>query len=76
MYQKMNVTLRSKIGAEILILAKTFQAGRAPSIRLFVVALEHFVGLRNLAGAPVQVFGHFVTSVVGFYFWLRGFVTM
>ena len=27
----MNVTLRSRIGAEILILAKTFQAGRAPS---------------------------------------------
>ena len=28
---KDHVTLRSKIGAEILILAKTFQAGRAPS---------------------------------------------
>ena len=26
-----HVTLRSQIGAEILILAKTFQAGRAPS---------------------------------------------
>jgi hypothetical protein len=26
-----HVTLRSKIGAEILFLAKTFQAGRAPS---------------------------------------------
>ncbi|NLH20541.1 MAG: hypothetical protein GX462_10835 [Thermotogaceae bacterium] len=27
----MNVTLRSKIGAEILVFAKSFQSGRAPS---------------------------------------------
>ncbi len=31
MHQKMNVTLRSRIGAEILVFAKSFQSGRAPS---------------------------------------------
>ena len=31
MHQKMNVTLRSKIGAEILFFAKNFQEGRAPN---------------------------------------------
>ena len=30
MCQKMNVTLRSRIGAEILVFAKSFQSGRAP----------------------------------------------
>ena len=29
--QKMNVTLRSQIGTQILILAKTFQGGRVPN---------------------------------------------
>ena len=38
-----HVTLRSKIGAEILILAKTFQAGRAPNFSAFAPKNERGV---------------------------------
>ena len=51
--QKMNVTLRSKIGAEILILAKTFQAGRAPSNGANAPKNERSVTLRSKIGAEI-----------------------
>jgi len=40
---KDHVTLRSKIGAEILILAKTFQEGRVPNFGAFAPKNERSV---------------------------------
>jgi len=48
-----HVTLRSRIGAEILILAKTFQAGRAPSNGANAPKNERGVTLRSKIGAEI-----------------------
>ena len=52
----MNVTLRSRIGAEILILAKTFQAGRAPSNGANAPKNERGVTLRSKIGTQILIF--------------------
>ena len=51
-----HVTLRSKIGAEILFLAKTFQAGRAPSNGAAAPKNEWGVTLRSQIGTEILVF--------------------
>ena len=51
-----SVTLRSKIGAEILFLAKNFQAGRAPSNGANAPKNERGVTLRSKIGAEILVF--------------------
>ena len=54
MCQKMNVTLRSKIGTEILFLAKNFQAGRVPDFGTNVPKNERGVtsGLSGVIWKP------------------------
>jgi len=51
-----HVTLRSQIGAEILILAKTFQSGRAPSNGANAPKNERGVTLRSQIGTEILVF--------------------
>jgi len=50
-----HVTLRSKIGAEILILAKTFQAGRAPSNGANAPKNERSVTSRSKIGTEILI---------------------
>jgi len=82
---KNHVTLRSKIGAEILFLAKTFQAGRAPSNGANAPKNERSV-TSGLSGVIIPLLydkGSLLrcrnlltccreTSVVGFNFWSSG----
>ena len=56
MRQKMNVTLRSKIGTQILILAKTFQSGRVPEFGTNVPKNERGVTACSRIGAEILVF--------------------
>ncbi len=51
-----HVTLRSKIGAEILIFAKSFQEGRAPKNGAAAPKNERSVTLRSRIGAEILVF--------------------
>ena len=51
-----HVTLRSRIGAEILFLAKNFQAGRAPSNGANAPKNERSVTLRSKIGTEILVF--------------------
>ena len=53
MRQKMNVTLRSKIGTQILIFAKSFQSGRVPEFGTNVPKNERSVTLRSKIGAEI-----------------------
>ena len=55
MRQKMNVTLRSKIGTQILILAKTFQSGRVPEFGTNVPKNERSV-TRSKIGTQILIF--------------------
>ena len=50
------VTSRSQIGAEILILAKTFQAGRAPSNGANAPKNERGVTSRSKIGTQILIF--------------------
>jgi len=49
-------TLRSKIGAEILIFAKSFQEGRVPEFGTNVPKNERGVTLRSRIGAEILIF--------------------
>jgi hypothetical protein len=50
-----HVTLRSQIGTEILVFAKTFQAGRAPSNGANAPKNERGVTARSKIGAEILV---------------------
>ena len=50
---KNHVTLRSKIGAEILVFAKNFQEGRAPNFGAAAPKNERSVTLRSKIGAEI-----------------------
>ena len=50
---KNHVTLRSKIGAEILFFAKNFQEGRAPNFGAAAPKNERDVTLRSKIGAEI-----------------------
>ena len=51
-----HVTLRSKIGTQILIFAKSFQEGRVPEFGTNVPKNEWSVTLRSKIGAKILVF--------------------
>ena len=51
-----HVTLRSQIGTEILVFAKTFQEGRVPDFGTNVPKNERGVTLRSKIGAEILVF--------------------
>ncbi len=53
--QKMNVTLRSKIGTQILILAKSFQSGRVPEFGTNVPKNERSVTSRSQIGTQILI---------------------
>jgi len=50
-----HVTLRSRIGAEILVFAKSFQSGRAPSNGANAPKNERSVTLRSKIGAEILI---------------------
>ena len=50
-----HVTLRSKIGAEILVFAKTFQSGLAPKNGAFAPKNERSVTLRSQIGTQILI---------------------
>ena len=50
-----HVTLRSRIGAEILVFAKIFQEGRAPSNGANAPKNERSVTLRSKIGAQILI---------------------
>ena len=51
-----HVTLRSKIGAEILVFAKNFQEGRAPNFGAAAPKNERDVTLRSQIGTEILLF--------------------
>ena len=51
-----HVTLRSQIGTQILILAKSFQSGRVPDFGTNVPKNERGVTLRSKIGAEILFF--------------------
>ena len=51
-----HVTLRSKIGTEILVFAKSFQSGRVPEFGTNVPKNERSVTARSKIGTEILVF--------------------